>query len=56
MLQHVAQQQPQRIALSLPFSGRLQKAGEAIRDGFVAALFEARSKHLNTRGSFCKNE
>ncbi len=35
---------PQQIALLLPLSGRLQQAGQAIQDGFMAAYFQARQE------------
>jgi outer membrane PBP1 activator LpoA protein len=34
---------PSRVALLLPLSGPLQNAGQAVRDGFVAAFFHAES-------------
>jgi outer membrane PBP1 activator LpoA protein len=36
--------QPTQIALLLPVSGRLAGFGSAIRDGFMAALFDARTR------------
>jgi outer membrane PBP1 activator LpoA protein len=36
--------QPAQIALLLPVSGRLAGFGTAIRDGFMAALFDARAQ------------
>ena len=36
----LAQERPERIALALPLSGPLASAGEAIRDGFLAAFYE----------------
>lgn len=35
---------PNQIALLLPLSGPLAEAGQAIRDGFIAAFFHAESK------------
>lgn len=35
---------PQKIALLLPISGRLEQAGRAIQDGFMAAYFQARQE------------
>lgn len=37
---------PQHIALLLPFSGPLASAAEALRDGFLAAQYQAQSKGL----------
>src|SRR5690606_16124296 len=34
-------QQPKQIALLLPMQGKLAEAGEAVRDGFFAAYFQA---------------
>lgn len=39
----LAQERPEKIALALPLSGPLAKAGEAIRDGFLAAFYEDES-------------
>ena len=41
LLQSLIEQQPQQIALLLPLQGKLTEAGEAVRDGFFAAYFEA---------------
>ena len=35
---------PARIALFLPFSGRLASAGETVRDGFLSAYFLSRAR------------
>jgi outer membrane PBP1 activator LpoA protein len=35
------QERPRHVALLLPLSGPLSAAGEAVRDGFIAAQFEA---------------
>ena len=35
---------PARIALFLPFSGRLANAGESVRDGFLSGFFISRAK------------
>ena len=39
MTEHVAAKPSAQIALLLPLSGRLAEAGEAIRDGFMAAYY-----------------
>ncbi|HWV13923.1 MAG TPA: penicillin-binding protein activator [Cellvibrio sp.] len=44
LLQSLISQQPKNIALLLPLDGRLSEAGEAVRDGFFAAYYQA----LNT--------
>lgn len=41
-------QYPQRIALLLPLSGRLQPAGQAVRDGFLAGRFMSAGNSLPT--------
>ncbi len=41
LLQSLIEQQPQQIALLLPMQGKLAEAGEAVRDGFFAAYFQA---------------
>jgi outer membrane PBP1 activator LpoA protein len=41
ILQTLIDQQPQQIALLLPMQGKLAEAGEAVRDGFFAAYFQA---------------
>lgn len=38
--------QPEKIALLLPLSGPLAQAGEAVREGFMAAYYEAVRKKL----------
>ena len=39
LLQQMIQSKPQHIALLLPLKGKLAKAGEAIRDGFMASHY-----------------
>jgi len=41
LLQNATRERPQQITLLLPLSGNLQKAGEAVRDGFFAAYYQA---------------
>ncbi len=41
LLQSLIEQQPRQVALLLPMQGKLAEAGEAVRDGFFAAYFEA---------------
>jgi outer membrane PBP1 activator LpoA protein len=41
LLQDAQRDRPQHIALLIPLSGPLQKAGEAIRDGFLAAYYQS---------------
>lgn len=43
LLRELIANQPKQIALLLPQSGQLEKAGNAIRDGFMAALFQSRT-------------
>lgn len=40
----IAAEQPQQIALLLPLSGKLVGFGEAVRDGFFAALYAAQQR------------
>jgi len=44
LIRQLVDQQPRQIAVLLPFSGRLAQAADAIRDGFMAAYFEARQQ------------
>lgn len=47
LLQQLIAERPGRIALLLPQQGRLGSAGNAVRDGFVAAYYEAmRQQHI----------
>lgn len=48
LLQSLIEQQPQQVALLLPMQGKLAEAGEAVRDGFYAAYFEALSNGRHT--------
>lgn len=41
VLQTLIDKQPKQIALLLPMQGKLAEAGEAVRDGFFAAYFQA---------------
>jgi len=41
LLKQIIAEQPRRVALILPTTGRLGKAGQAIRDGFMVSLFNA---------------
>ena len=44
LLQQLISERPQQVALLLPQSGPLAKAGKAIRDGFIAAYYQAQSQ------------
>lgn len=44
LLQSLIDKQPQKIALLLPLQGKLAEAGEAVRDGFFAAYYQALSQ------------
>lgn len=48
LLQSLIEQQPQQVALLLPMQGKLAEAGEAVRDGFFAAYFEALANGRHT--------
>lgn len=39
LIEYLVNNQPQRIALMLPLTGRLKPIAEAVRDGFMAAYF-----------------
>jgi len=41
LLRQLVQEQPQKIALLLPFTGKLSGAAGAIRDGFMAAFYQS---------------
>ena len=41
LLQQLIEDSPAKVALLLPLQGRLSKAGRAIRDGFMAAYYQA---------------
>lgn len=44
ILRELAAEQPKQVALLLPLSGKLASLGAAVRDGFMAALFDARAR------------
>ncbi|WP_082191336.1 penicillin-binding protein activator [Cellvibrio sp. pealriver] len=48
LLQSLIDQQPKQIALLLPMQGKLAEAGEAVRDGFFAAYYQALSNGRHT--------
>ncbi len=48
LLQQLTDTPPKNIALLLPLQGKLAKAGQAIRDGFLAAYFTHQDTHSNT--------
>lgn len=48
LLQSLIELQPKQIALLLPMQGKLAEAGEAVRDGFFAAYFQAVSNRRHT--------
>jgi len=48
LLRTLIENQPHKIALLLPLEGRLAKAGEAVRDGFLAAYYQANKEQLQT--------
>lgn len=47
LLQQLVAQQPRQVALLLPLNGDFERAGKAIRDGFMAAYY-----HAKQRGSY----
>lgn len=48
LLQSLIDKQPQQVALLLPMQGKLAEAGEAVRDGFFAAYYQALSNGRKT--------
>jgi outer membrane PBP1 activator LpoA protein len=44
IVRELAGEQPKQVALMLPLSGKLAPLGTAVRDGFMAALFDARAR------------
>lgn len=48
LLQSLIDKQPKHIALLLPLQGKLTEAGEAVRDGFFSAYYQALSNGRNT--------
>ncbi len=48
ILQQLLDEQPQNIALLLPSTGRLSGAGNAIKDGFMAAYYELKDSNSGT--------
>lgn len=47
LIRQLADTRPQQIALMLPFTGRLGPIGKAVRDGFIAALYQTRQQGGN---------
>jgi len=43
LLKEIAANRPQHIALMLPLTGKLAELGKAVRDGFIAALYDAQN-------------
>lgn len=48
LLKQLVDDQPQQIALLLPLSGDLRRTGQAVRDGFFAAYYQARLRGTYT--------
>ncbi|MCW8194350.1 ABC transporter substrate-binding protein [Proteobacteria bacterium 005FR1] len=48
LLQQLVENQPRQVALLLPLNGDYERAGRAVRDGFLAAYYEARSRGSHT--------
>ena len=44
LIRELAASQPEHIALMLPLSGKLAKYGKSIRDGYMAAFYQAKSR------------
>ncbi|CAH0993154.1 Penicillin-binding protein activator LpoA [Sinobacterium norvegicum] len=47
MLEEIERNRPKHIALLLPLSGKLAKAGESLRDGFLAAHYQSQQAIRN---------
>jgi len=47
LLQSLIEKQPKHLALLLPLEGKLAEAGEAVRDGFFSAYYQALSNGRN---------
>lgn len=45
LLQQLIAERPTQVALLLPQQGRLAKAGNAVRDGFIAAYYQSLAQH-----------
>lgn len=48
LLQQLVEQQPQRIAILLPLSGRLEQAAQTVLDGFMAAFYQTQQSGETT--------
>lgn len=48
LLQQLIEERPAQVAVLLPQQGRLSKAGKAVRDGFVAAYYQALANGSHT--------
>lgn len=48
LLRQIAATQPQQVALLLPLSGQLGPFGQALRDGYMAALYDSRARGADT--------
>ena len=44
LIKALAANQPQQVALLLPLTGKLAPFGKAVRDGFIAALYETKQR------------
>ncbi len=44
LIKELAANRPQQVALLLPLTGKLAPFGKAVRDGFIAALYETRNR------------
>lgn len=44
LIKDLANNRPQQVALLLPMSGRLAPFGKAVRDGFIATMYQTRKK------------
>lgn len=44
LLRQLVENQPRQVALLLPLEGNLERSGKAVRDGFMAAYYEAKNR------------
>lgn len=48
LLRQLVEQQPRQVALLLPLNGDYERAGKAVRDGFLAAYYHAKKRGGHT--------
>lgn len=48
LLKQLVEEQPRQVALLLPLNGDYERAGKAVRDGFLAAYYDAKNRGSRT--------